>query len=61
MQDLADVQNMVRTGLVDPGGPWSASNRCSPTCTGTPYRYPAVDPRAFRGAVEEAFQPGGQT
>jgi len=51
-QDLADVQAMVRSGLVDPRRALEYFERVEPEL----YRYPAVDPRSFRRAVEEAFR-----
>jgi hypothetical protein len=53
-QDLLDVQAMVRTGLVEPRRALEYFERIEPEL----YRYPAVDPRAFRRAVEEAFRQG---
>ncbi len=50
-QDLEDVRHLVRSGLVDPPRALEYFRQVEPHL----YRYPAVDPRAFRRAVEEAF------
>jgi Nucleotidyltransferase of unknown function (DUF6036) len=50
-QDLADVAEMVRRNLVDPARARAAFDELEPDL----YRFPAVDPRAFRRRVEEAF------
>lgn len=50
-QDLEDVREMVRRGLVDPGEALAYFRRIEPVL----YRYPAVDPKAFRRRVEETF------
>lgn len=50
-QDLADVEDMVRSGLVDPQQALEYFRRVEPEL----YRYPAVDPQTFRRAVEEVF------
>lgn len=52
-QDLEDVRNLVRSGLVEPARALQYFERILPEL----YRYPAVDARAFRRAVEEAFRP----
>ncbi|MDR7580831.1 MAG: hypothetical protein QN148_05920, partial [Armatimonadota bacterium] len=51
-QDLQDVRHMVRSGLVQPARALEYFERVVPEL----YRYPAVDPRAFRRAVEDAFR-----
>jgi len=50
--DLADVRQMLSRRLVDPGRALEYFARIEPEL----YRYPAVDPRAFRRAVEAAFR-----
>ena len=50
-QDLEDVRAMVADGLVDPGRALAYLGEIEPEL----YRYPAVDPQAFRERVEEAF------
>jgi hypothetical protein len=49
--DLADVQAMVERELVDPARALRYFEEIEPEL----YRYPAVDPRAFRRSVEETF------
>lgn len=57
-QDMADVQEMVRRGLVEPARAWQYFQAIEPGL----YRFPAVDERSFRGAAEEVFgQPPGAT
>lgn len=51
-QDLEDVQALVRMGLVDRRHALEYFERIEPDL----YRYPAVDPRSFRRAVEETFR-----
>jgi len=51
-QDLEDVRNMLRSGLVQPARALEYFERVVPEL----YRYPAIDPRAFRRAVEDAFR-----
>jgi hypothetical protein len=51
VMDLVDVRALVDTGLVDPARARALFDEIEPQL----YRYPAVDPRAFRAAVEEAF------
>lgn len=51
-QDLADVQAMVERGLVDPARALAYLEQIEPQL----YRFPAVDPRAFRQRVENAFE-----
>ncbi len=50
-QDLEDVQNFLRSGLVDPRRALEYFRRVEPEL----YRFPAVDPASFRRAVEEAL------
>lgn len=52
-QDVADVREMVRRGLVDPATARQHYEEIEPEL----YRYPAVDPRSFRMAVAEMFGP----
>jgi hypothetical protein len=52
VQDLEDVASLVRTGLVDRGRALEYFERIESEL----YRYPAIDPRSFRRAVEEAFR-----
>ena len=49
--DLADVREMVERRLVDPGHALEYFARMEPDL----YRFPAIDPRTFRRAVEAAF------
>jgi hypothetical protein len=50
-QDLADVREMIRRGLVDP----SKALEYFDVIESRLYRYPALDPGAFRAAVEREF------
>jgi hypothetical protein len=50
-QDVVDVQEMVRRGLVDP----TQARAYFAAIEGDLYRYPALDPGSFRRAVDEAF------
>ncbi|MDR7523225.1 MAG: DUF6036 family nucleotidyltransferase [Armatimonadota bacterium] len=50
-QDMDDVQAMLDRRLIDPRRAIEYFQRIEPEL----YRYPAVDPRTFRQAVEEAF------
>lgn len=52
-RDLQDVQQMRARGLVDPARVQEFFAAIEPQL----YRYPAIDPRAFRAAVEEWTQP----
>lgn len=47
-KDLADVDSMVRDGLVDPKRLLALFGEAAPTL----YRYPAIDPPTLRAAVE---------
>lgn len=49
-QDVGDVQEMLRRGLIDPARLWQFFVEIEPRL----YRYPAIDPSAFRRAVREA-------
>jgi hypothetical protein len=49
--DLEDVQAFIERGLVDP----SRARRYFEEIEPKLYRYPALDPRAFRGRVEEVL------
>jgi len=51
-QDLEDVQALIRMGLVDRRRVLEYFQRIEPDL----YRYPAIDPRSFRRAVEESFR-----
>jgi hypothetical protein len=50
-QDVADVAEMVRRGLVEPARAWQYFQAIEPDL----YRFPAVDTRSFRQAAEEVF------
>jgi hypothetical protein len=50
-QDVTDVKTMLERGLVTPDELRRAFARIEPVL----YRYPAVDPRAFRAALERAL------
>ena len=49
-RDLADVEAMISMKLVDPERLREFLTEIEPDL----YRFPAIDPRAFRAAVEEA-------
>ena len=49
--DIADVLEMLRRGLVEPARAWQYFQAIEADL----YRFPAVDPRSFRRAVEQAF------
>jgi hypothetical protein len=51
-QDLADVEAMLARGLVTPEGALHAFESIAPSL----YRYPAIDARSFRLAVDHAFR-----
>lgn len=51
-QDIADVQEMMRRGLVDPEQALAYYERVEPLL----YRYPALDPASFRAAVAGIFR-----
>jgi hypothetical protein len=50
-QDLADVAEMVRRGLVEPARALALFDEIE----GELFRYPAIDPAAFRAKVQDAF------
>ena len=50
-QDLADVGAMVEGGLIDPGRARELFSEIEPML----FRYPAIDPAAFRAKVRRAF------
>jgi hypothetical protein len=50
-QDAKDVQSMLSTGLVEPGRLRELFEAIEPRL----HRYPAIDPAAFRRAVERAL------
>ena len=50
-KDLVDVRALVDSGLVNPVRARALFDEIEPQL----YRYPALDARAFRAAVEEAF------
>jgi hypothetical protein len=50
-QDRIDVREMIASGLVDPADARAQFARIEPEL----YRFPAVDPDAFRDAVTELF------
>jgi hypothetical protein len=50
-QDLIDVRAMIESGLVDPAQVRAQFDRIEPEL----YRFPAIDPEAFRAAVVELF------
>jgi hypothetical protein len=53
-QDLADVRALVASGLVDPARAVAYLDEIEPLL----HRFPAVDPRSFRAAVEAALAVG---
>ncbi len=52
-QDLGDVAAMLALGLVDRADALAYFEQIEPDL----YRFPAIDPRAFRRRVEEVFAP----
>ena len=54
-QDLADVRALLDAGLVVPSRALEYFDEIEPQL----YRYPAVDPPAFRRRVEETLRRGG--
>ncbi|HXF98092.1 MAG TPA: hypothetical protein VNJ46_05715 [Gaiellaceae bacterium] len=50
-QDLGDVEAMLERGLVDPAQALAYFEAIEPEL----FRFPAIDPRAFRQRVEETF------
>jgi hypothetical protein len=53
-QDVDDVREMIRRGLIEPARALEYLGEIEPNL----YRYPALDPASFRRAVEEMFGPG---
>jgi hypothetical protein len=53
--DLRDVADLLASGLVTAAGARAQFERIEPLL----YRFPAIDPRSFRAAVEELFPVGG--
>jgi hypothetical protein len=51
-QDVADVEEMLRRGLIDRGAALRYFDRIEPDL----YRYPAIDPPSMRRAVEAALE-----
>jgi len=57
-QDIADVQEMLQRGLVEPARAWQYYQAIEADL----YRFPAVDARSFRRAVEAVLdRPSGTT
>jgi hypothetical protein len=54
-QDLEDVRAMLGSGMVEPDRALEYYARIEPEL----YRFPAIDPPSFRGAIEAAF--GGRS
>jgi hypothetical protein len=52
-QDVDDVREMVARAMIDPSGAWQYYVSIEPRL----FKYPAVDPQAFRRAMEAAFGP----
>jgi len=50
-QDVEDVREMIARGLIDPAAALRYFRSIEPEL----YRYPAIDPKSFRRAVEETF------
>jgi hypothetical protein len=53
VQDRVDVDEMLNRGLVTPDGLRQTYEAIAPSL----YRYPAVDPTAFRRALDEVVEP----
>ena len=53
MRDVEDVREMIARGLIEPDRVLRFFNEIEPQL----YRYPAIDPRSFRRAVEEILKP----
>jgi hypothetical protein len=51
-QDLADIHTMIERGLVEPARLLELYEATEPE----PYRYPAIDPPAFRQKVDAALE-----
>ena len=56
-QDLADVRSMMEAGLVEPRRALQLFDQIEPDL----FRFPAIDARAFRLAVERFLSPGTQS
>ena len=56
-QDVEDVREMVARGLVEPARLRQAFEAIEPVL----YRYPAVDPKSFRQALEAILGPSPST
>ena len=52
--DLADVDSMVKDGLIEPARAQNLFSEIEPIL----FRYPAIDATAFRAKVERAFGAG---
>ena len=52
-QDVTDVRELLHRGLVEPSAAWRYFERIEPEL----YRFPALDPAAFRRAMAAAFGP----
>lgn len=52
-QDVIDVRELLHRGLVEPPAAWRYFERIEPEL----YRFPALDPAAFRRAMAAAFGP----
>lgn len=50
-QDIRDVREMIESGLVNPAEAMVQFEAIEPEL----YRFPAIDPASFRGAVHELF------
>jgi hypothetical protein len=50
-QDLEDIRNLIKSGLVDPSDARAHFDSIEPDL----YRFPAIDPASFRQSVEELF------
>lgn len=50
-QDIRDVREMIESGLVNPAEALAQFEAIEPEL----YRFPAIDPASFRGAVHELF------
>ena len=51
-QDVGDVREMIGRGLVDPAQALAYFEEIEPEL----FRFPSIDPRAFRRRVDEAFR-----
>ena len=55
-QDLEDVRELLRRGLVDPAGLSAYFDAIKPEL----YRYPALDPSAFRSRIDQVLAETGR-